>query len=85
MQEQLEKYGIEGEKGSLLKKAWDFSKSIFVGNSEYAQRFYEDHINPGYAGKVRRNHIAQWIHTSGKNLWSVFSVLHQGWNMRAGP
>jgi len=78
MQERLKKYGIEGEKGSFLHRAWDFSKSIFVGNSENAERFYEDHINPGYTGKQRQHHIAQWLHASGKNLWSIFSVFHQG-------
>jgi len=78
MQERLSKYGIQGEKGNLATKAWDFSRSIFVGNSEYAQRLYDEYINPGYSGKERQNHIAQWLHISSKNLWSIFSVFHQG-------
>ena len=78
MKARLQKYGIEGERGSLLQRTWEYSKSIFVGGSDYAKRFYDDHINPGYTGKQREEHIQKWLHTSGKNLWSVFSVFHQG-------
>jgi hypothetical protein len=85
MQKQLKKYEIEGDKGSFQNQAWEYSKSILVGNSDYAQRFYEDHINPGYTGKQKQNHISKWLHASGKNLWSVFSVLHHELNMRGGP
>ena len=85
MQKQLKDYEIEVAKGSFLRRAWDFSRSIFVGSSDYARRFYEDHINPGYTGHERRNHISRWIHTSGADLWSIFSVFHKGWNMRGSP
>jgi len=76
MKKRLKKYGIEGERGSLLKKTWEYSKSIFVGGSDYAKRFYDDHINPGYTGKQREEHIQKWLHTSGEKLWSVFSIFH---------
>jgi len=77
MKVRLKKYGIEGEAGSLIKRTWEYSKSIFVGGSDFAKRFYEDHINPGYTGKQREEHIQKWLHASGQKLWSVFSIFHQ--------
>ena len=76
MKAQLSKYGIQGERKDLHTRTWEYSKSILVGNSEYAQRFYEDHINRGYTGEKREDHIAQWLHTSGSKLKSIFSIFH---------
>ena len=78
MKARLQKYGIEGERGSLLQRTWEYSKSIFVGGSDFAKRFYDDHINPGYTGREREEHIQKWLHASGEKLWSVFSVFNQG-------
>ena len=78
-------WSMRGEKGSFTKKVWEYSKSIFMGGSDFAERFYEDHVNPGYSGKERQNHLTKWLHTSGKHLWSVFSEFHQGLSTRDGP
>jgi hypothetical protein len=77
MRARLKKYGIEGEQGSLGRRTWEYSKSIFVGGSEFAERFYDEHLNPGYTGSDREEHIQKWLHTSGEKLWSVFSIFHQ--------
>jgi len=76
MKARLKKYRIEGEAGSLLQRTWEYSKSIFVGGSEYAKRFYDDHINPGHTGRQREKHIQKWLHASGEKLWSIFSIFH---------
>ena len=77
MKARLKKYGIEWEQGSLQKRRWEYSKSIFVGGSECAKRFYDKHINPGYTGSEREEHIQKWLHTSGEKLWSIFSIFHR--------
>jgi len=77
MKARLKTYGIEGEAGSLLQRTWEYSKSIFVGGSDFAKQFYDEYINPGYRGKQRDDHIQKWLHTSGKRLWTIFSIFHQ--------
>jgi len=78
MQARLKKYGIEGEAGSLCRKQWDYSRSIFVGGTEFAERFYDEHINPGYSGSRREAHMKKWVHGSGQKLSTIFSIFHQG-------
>jgi REP element-mobilizing transposase RayT len=75
MKQKLKKYGLKSEKGIFLTKVWEYTKGKFLGGAEFADRFYEDYINPGYSGKEKRSHMEQWIHASSTNLWSIFSVL----------
>jgi len=78
MKTRLKKYGIAGQAGNLFKKNWDYSKSIFVGGPDFTERFYDEHINPGYIGSRREEHMQKWLHTSSQNLCSIFSIFHQG-------
>jgi len=78
MKVRLRKYGIEGETGRLSRKQWDYSRSIFVGGTDFAERFYDEHINPGYSGSRREAHMKKWIHGSGQNLSTIFSIFHRG-------
>jgi REP element-mobilizing transposase RayT len=75
MKKRLKKYGLQPVQGSFIRKIWEYSKSRFLGDSEFAHRFYEEHINPGYRGQARKNHIEKWIHASGERLWSIFNIL----------
>jgi hypothetical protein len=77
MKHKLRKYGLQPKRGSFISKIWEYTKGKFLGGSEYADRFYEDHINPGYSGTARNNHMQKWIHTSGERLWSIFSIFDQ--------
>jgi len=78
MKARLKKYGIEGEAGKLCRKQWDYSRSIVVGGPDFAERFYDEHINPGYRGSRREDHMKRWVHVSGQNLSTIFSIFHQG-------
>ncbi|MFC1479593.1 transposase, partial [Planctomycetota bacterium] len=53
MKAQLEKYGIQGQEGSMLRKGWEYSRGKFIGGEEFAQRFYEEYIDQGYRGDAR--------------------------------
>jgi hypothetical protein len=75
MKQRLRRYGLKSVEGTLVRKVWEYSKGKFLGGAEFAHRFYEEHINPGYSGKEKQNHMEQWIHASKNNLWSIFSIL----------
>jgi hypothetical protein len=75
MKKRLKKYGLQPEEGNFIRKIWEYSKSRFLGGLEFADRFYDEHINPGYSGNVRTSHMEKWIHASGTRLWSIFSIL----------
>jgi REP element-mobilizing transposase RayT len=75
MKKRLKKYGLQPEEGSFIKKIWEYSKGKFLGGTDFADRMYEEHINPGLSGREKQNHRERWIHVSGKGLWGIFSLL----------
>jgi hypothetical protein len=85
MKQRLRKYGLQTEEGTFVKKIWEYSMGKFIGGSEFADRFYEEHINPGYKGKLKEWHTEKWVHGIWNGLWSVYNTIHKGWNLRGSP
>ena len=77
MERKLRKYGIQPERGIFNKRVWEYSRSRFVGSPAFAEKLYEEHINPGHTGEKKERHKEKWIHEAGLNQTSLFSLKHK--------
>jgi len=77
MERKLRKHGIQPERGIFNKRVWEYSRSRFVGSPAFAEKLYEEHINPGHTGEKKERHKEKWIHEAGLNQTSLFSLKHK--------
>jgi len=75
MKMNLEQYGIHGPVTSMSRKGIEYSRGKFIGGEEFARRFYEEHVDRGYRGEARQQHMKKWLHNLGQGVWGVFNVM----------
>jgi hypothetical protein len=60
----------------MFRKGIEYSRGKFIGGEEFAKRFYEEHIDCGYRGEARRQHMDKWLHSMGGGVWGVVNITH---------